>query len=463
MQSIWSDTVNLPNFELLDRDIKTDVLVIGGGIAGILCAHMLEQSGVDYVLVEADRICGGITKNTTAKVTSQHGLIYHKLVRRFGVEKARMYLEANEAALKEYCGLCQSIDCEFEEKDNYLYSLSDPEKLEKEMRALEMIGYPAEYVDKLPLPLSTAGAVKFPRQAQFHPLKFLAGIANGLHLYEHTKVQEMGRTAAGCVAMTDRGIITADKVIVATHFPFINKHGSYFLKLYQHRSYVIALEDAYGGKGGDAGREGWREAGSADLGKHRWGLQPDGMYLDEAGDGLSFRTYGDLLLLGGGSHRTGKQGGNWAELETFAKKYYPESREAYRWATQDCMTLDEVPYIGQYSACTPGLYVATGFNKWGMTTAMAAAMILRDQIMGRENPYAPVFSPSRTMLRPQLLVNAFEATAGLLTVSKKRCPHLGCALKWNPQEHSWDCSCHGSRFTEDGELIDNPATDDLKR
>lgn len=450
MHSIWSDTVTFPTFEPLRKDIKTDVLIIGGGIAGILCAHMLDEEGVDYVLVEADTIGSGVSKNTTAKLTSQHGLIYNKLVSRFGVEKARMYLEANETALAEYRSLCQSIDCEFEEKDNYIYSLSHPEKLERELKALEKIGFSADSVERLPLPFSTAGAVRFPRQAQFHPLKFLAEIAKGLCIYEHTKVQEMERTAAGSTAVTEHGIVTADKVIVATHFPFINKHGSYFLKMYQNRSYVIALENVPGGNG--------EKASDAS----RSGLQLNGMYLDEAEKGLSFRNYGDYLLLGGGSHRTGKQGGNWAELSAFARKHYPKSREKYRWATQDCMTLDEVPYIGQYSLSTPGLYVATGFHKWGMTTAMAAAMILRDMVLGRENPYAPVFSPSRTMLRPQLLVNAFETTTSLLTFSKKRCPHLGCALKWNPQEHSWDCPCHGSRFAENGELIDNPATDDLK-
>ncbi len=437
MHSIWSDTVKLPTFETLDEDIKTDALIIGGGIAGILCALMLEEAGVDYVLVEADRICSGITKNTTAKITSQHGLIYHKLVRRFGTERARMYLEANEAALCEYHRLCQSIDCEYEEKDNYIYSLDDRAKLEKEMRALEKIGFAAEYTEHLPLSFATAGAVKFPGQAQFHPLKFLAEIAEGLQIYEHTKVQELERTSSGNIAVTEHGIITADNVIVATHFPLLNKHGSYFLKMYQDRSYVIALEGAKFGEN-------------------------SGMYLDEAETGLSFRTYGGYLLLGGGSHRTGKQGGGWTELEATSVRDYPGSKVSYRWATQDCITLDDVPYIGQYSARTPGLYVVTGFNKWGMTTAMAAAMILKDMVLERENPYAPIFSPSRSILRPQLLVNAFETTTSLLTPTKKRCPHLGCALKWNPQEHSWDCPCHGSRFTEKGELIDNPATDDLK-
>ena len=206
------------------------------------------------------------------------------------------------------------------------------------------------------------------------------------------------------------------------------------MKLYQHRSYCLALEN----------------------------VPPlRGMYVDESETGLSFRMNGDLLILGGGSHRTGKQGGNWAELEAFAAKHYPNARIRCRWATQDCMTLDGIPYIGPYSRRTPDLYVATGFNKWGMTSSMVAANILTDLVCGRDNPYEKVFSPSRSILHPQLAVNGFEAVANLLSFSKKRCPHMGCALKWNPQEHSWDCPCHGSRFEEDGKRIDNPATDDL--
>lgn len=431
MYSVWSDSVKPPTFEPLKKDIRTDVLIIGGGIAGILCAYLLEQSGVNYTLVEANRICSGITKNTTAKITSQHGMIYHKLLKRFGPEKTRMYLEANEAARKEYHKLCKEMDCEFETRSSFVYSLDKPQKVKQELEALRRIGYRAEYTDVIPLPFSIAGAVKFPNQAQFNPLQFLAHIAKGLSIYEHTKVRELMPNGA----ITEHGKITASKIIVATHFPFLNKHGSYFLKMYQHRSYVLALE------------------GAPDV---------NGMYVDEADKGLSFRNYKNLLLLGGGSHRTGKKGGNWAELSDFAKQYYPDSKETYRWATQDCMTLDEAPYIGQYSRNTPNLYVATGFHKWGMTSAMVSAMILRDMILGKDNPYAPAFSPSRTMFRLQLAINAFETTANLLTPTTRRCPHLGCALKWNPQERSWDCPCHGSRFTKDGEVIDNPATDDLR-
>ncbi len=431
MHSIWSNTTNLKPFEQLKKDIHTDVLIIGGGITGILCAYMLEQANVNYILVEADRICSGITKNTTAKITSQHGLIYYKLVQKYGIEKAHMYLEANELSLEQYRNLCQSIDCDFESKDSFVYSLDHPRKIEQELEALDKLGFHTTYTNNIPLPFPIAGAVKFEHQAQFHPLKFLSHISEGLHIYEHTKVRELSPNTA----ITEHGKITASNIIVTTHFPLLNKHGSYFLKMYQHRSYAIALENA---------------------------ASVDGMYVDEAKNGLSFRNYGDILILGGGDHRTGKKGGNWDELSSFAKKYYPDSKEVYRWATQDCMTLDDVPYIGPYSKHTPNLYVATGFNKWGMTSAMTAATILCDMVQGKGNAYASVFSPSRSILHPQLALNALETTINLLTFTTKRCPHMGCALKWNPEEHSWDCPCHGSRFTAHGELIDNPATDDLK-
>ncbi len=431
MNSVWTETVSLPSFPSLDGSCKTDVLIIGGGIAGILCADQLRRAGVDCLLLEADRICGGITKNTTAKLTFQHGLIYDKLIKEVGAEKARMYLTANEQALEEYRSLCAGIDCDFEEKDSFVYALGDRGKVERELAALQRLGYTAELAEKLPLPFPVAGAVRFREQAQFHPLPFLAAAAKGLPIYEHTPVRQM----AGCKAITDTGSVVAEKVIIATHFPFLNKHGGYFIKMYQHRSYVLALDHAQ---------------------------DVDGMYLDENEKGMSFRNYKDLLLVGGGAHRTGKQGGNWWELEKFVRTYYPRASVQYRWAAQDCMTLDGIPYIGLYSRNTPDLYVAAGFNKWGMTNAMAAAMLLRDRILGKENPCAPVFSPSRTILRPQLAVNLFESAVNLLTPSAKRCPHLGCALKWNPQERSWDCPCHGSRFTEKGKLIDNPAAGNLK-
>ncbi len=206
----------------------------------VLCAYQLHCAGVPYVLAEAETISGGITKNTTAKITSQHGLIYDKLISKVGIGQAKQYLAANEAALQAYRELCRKIDCGFEEKAACTYSLDDRRKIEREVKALERLGFPAEFVDRLPLPFPVAGAVRFPKQAQFHPLKFISGIAKGLHIYEHTRVREL----IGTTAVTNHGRIRAKKIIVTTHFPFLNKHGSYFLKLYQHRSYVIALKNA---------------------------------------------------------------------------------------------------------------------------------------------------------------------------------------------------------------------------
>lgn len=429
MESVWEKGAPRTHFDELWGNKSTDVLIVGGGIAGILCAYKLKNAGVDCLLVEADRICGGITKNTTAKITLGHGLIYDKMLRRFGENIARLYAEAQTGAIGEYARLCKNIDCDYETQDNYVYFLSDRQKLEREVAALNRIGVKAELSRASTLPLAVAGAVRVKGQAQFNPLKFLYEIAKGLPICERTKVVELMPRKA----KTNRGDISYKKLIIATHFPILNKHGLYPLKLYQHRSYVIALKGA---------------------------RRVDGMYVDEADKGMSFRNYGELLLLGGGGHRTGKQGGCWQELEAFARKHYKNAEIVGKWATQDCMTLDDIPYIGQYAKSTPDAFVATGFNKWGMTNAMVAADILCDLVRGKPNPYAAVFDPSRTMLRPQLAVNAFESAVGLLTPTAPRCPHLGCALKYNKAEHSWDCPCHGSRFTERGELIDNPATDD---
>ena len=431
MDSLWLDTSALPRFEPLGQDIETDVLIIGGGLAGVLCAYMLHQAGVDYALVEADRICRGTTGNTTAKITAQHGLVYDNILRTYGHEAAVLYLRANQEALEKYRALCKDIDCDFCEQDNFVYSLNNRRALEREQEALKDLGFAAELVERTPLPFPVAGALRFGQQAQFHPLKFVSAIAPGLRIYEDTKVLEL----MSGMAMTNRGRIRARKIVVATHFPLLNKHGAFFLKLYQSRSYVLALRDA---------------------------PELDGMYVDEADKGLSFRRWGDLLLLGGGGHRTGKKGGGWRELSVFAARNWPRAREVYRWAAQDCMSLDGIPYIGRYAPDTSGLYVATGFNKWGMTSSMVAAQLLSDLLQSKPSPYAELFAPYRSMLHAQLALNALETAVSFVTPTVPRCPHLGCALKYNAQEHSWDCPCHGSRFTENGKLIENPATDDKK-
>lgn len=430
--TIWLQQQQLPEFSNLQGNRKTDVLIVGGGLAGILCAWRLQLAGIDYLLIEADRICSGTSGRTTAKITSQHGFIYDKILRRYGFDAAKAYYDANEAAVGEYRRICENMECDFESKDSYVYSRSVSQNLEKEWNALEKIGVNARFEENLPLPFHTAGAICFPHQAQFHPLKFAAYISRGLKILEHTPA----RAFDGNTVLTDYGRITAQKTIITTHFPLINKHGFYFAKQYQNRSYVIALANC---------------------------PQLKGMYRDEAEDGFSFRNYGNSLLLGGSAHRTGKESAGWAALESAARQWYPSSRLQYRWAAQDCMTLDSIPYIGKYSRRSGELYVATGFNKWGMTSAMLASMILSDQIQGKNNIYAELFSPQRSSLHPQLAENILESTINLLKPTSPRCPHLGCALKWNPRERSWDCPCHGSRFDEDGVLLDNPANGDLKR
>lgn len=431
MNSIWKENIKLPSFPALKGKKKTDVLIIGGGLAGILCAYFLKQKGVDYILAEGGRICSGTTANTTAKITSQHGLIYNKMLKKLGTEKTSMYLHANQSALEEYKKLCKNISCDYEAKDSYVYSLDNTALLEKEIHALSKIGFNADFAKNLPLSFETVGSVKFSNQAQFNPLKFTAELCKDLNILENTFIREIKDNRA----LNDNGEIKAEKIIVTTHFPFMNKHGSYFLKLYQHRSYAVALKNA---------------------------PQLNGMYVDENKKGLSLRNYGDYLILGGGAHRTGKKGGSWNELRAAAKKYYPNSSEKFHWAAQDCMSLDGVPYIGHYSNRLNDLYVATGFNKWGITSSMVSAMLLSDMIADKKPDYAEVFSPSRSIITLQLAVNAFEATVNLLTPSTKRCPHLGCALKWNSAEHSWDCPCHGSRFSENGTVLENPAAGNIK-
>lgn len=432
MDSIWEKNVPIPRFSRLENDLRTDVLIIGGGLAGLLCAWNLTRAGIDCSLIEENCIMHGVSGRTTAKITSQHGLIYGKLLKQLGPERARMYWQVNEDALSVYRELAKRADMDFVCQKSYIYATDDLEKLEAEMAAYDKLKIPAQWESSLPLPFPVSGAICFDDQAQFHPLKFASHISKGLNIYENTKALSF----EGNQVQTPRGTVTAKKIVIATHFPIWNKHGAYFMKLYQQRSYVIALENAE---------------------------RIEGMYLDSAENGLSVRGAGNWLLLGGGGHRTGKKGLGWCLPEQTAEKYYPQAQIAARWATQDCMSLDGMPYIGQYSKATPDLYVATGFRKWGMSTSMAAAMVLTDLIQNRGNPFAALFSPSRSMLHKQLFINGMESSVNLIRPTKPRCPHLGCALRWNPQEHSWDCPCHGSRFDKRGKLLNNPATDDMKK
>lgn len=431
MRSIWTDNVEKPAFPALHGNISTGVLVIGGGMAGILCALMLRERGIDSILVEAKTLGCGVTSGTTAVLTAQHSTLYGDIAAMFGLEKAGQYLRANLSAVEKFRTLSQDIPCDFEDKPSYIYTQTGTAKLEREIGTLEKLGFSAKYVTETPLPFPVHGAVKYPGMAQFHPLKFIAGAVKGLNIYENTFV----RRVEGNTARTDGGKIMADAIIIATHYPFINRHGLYFLKLYQTRSFVLALENG-----------------------------PDlaGTYETASDRGAYFRNYKNYLLVGGGDHRTGKKDGGFPAVTAYAKRNFPELGVKYAWATQDCMSLDGIPYIGKYSPSTTNIYVATGFNEWGMTSSMAAADILADMISGRKNDNAPVFSPDRSIVRKQLFMNLGQTFADFVLPFPKRCPHLGCALRWNPEEHTWDCPCHGSRFDEHGRLIDNPAMRDAR-
>ncbi len=426
MESIWRKDVSFKRFDTLNEEKTTEVLLIGGGITGLLCAHQLKKAGVDYILLEADRICSGVTKNTTAKITVLHSLIYSKIAKKYGLSAAKLYYQVNNDALECYREMCKETDCDFKEKDAVVYTVGDPNKIYEEVSVLEKIGAAAQLIKEIPLPIKITAAVVLKNQAEFNPLKFLSYISRDLNVYENSRVTHYENG----VYFTEKGSVRPKKVIVATHFPFLNKHGLYPLKMYQHRSYNIAIEC------------------DTDI---------KGMYVDENMKGMSFRNYKNALIIGGGSHRTGKKGGSYREIEEFIKKHFPKSKETCRFATQDCMTLDSMPYIGLYSKNTPNMFVATGFNKWGMTSSLVAATILADLVKEKENKYQKLFSPQRSIWHTQLLLNGIETTLNLITPTTPRCPHLGCALKWNKQEHSWDCSCHGSRFSKDGELLDGPA------
>lgn len=421
-----------------------DVIVIGAGMTGLLIAYYLKEEGKNVLVLEADVIASGQTERTTAKITSQHAVKYSKLIKKVGIDKARMYAQANELAIREYERLIQSkgIECQFERLTAYLYTLQEKALLEEEAKAALSLGINASFIKDTELPFSVEAAVSFGNQAQFSPLEFIRHISAELDILEHTQVTSV----KGNQVMTKNGTFSADKIVVATHYPLLNVPGFYFLRQHQERSYVLALSGC---------------------------KKIEGMYYGIDQGGLSLRQAGDVLLLGGSGHRTGQNeyGGAYDTLLRAAKQYFPEGKEVTRWSAQDCMPHDGIPFIGKYSIFTPNLYVATGFQKWGMTTSMVAAMLLRDELCGIENHYRELFRPQRMNVRAgmgNLFIDIGMSVKGLVKglcyrlQKKPYCAHMGCALTWNPDEKSWDCPCHGSRFEADGKLLDNPAKKNAK-
>ena len=470
MDSIWSKSVSLKRHNTLKGNLTVDTAVIGGGIAGLLIAYRLKEKGIKAVVIEAATICSGQTKNTTAKITSQHGVIYSKILSCYGEQAAKEYAFENEKAIADYEKLIEknNISCDFEKKNAVLYSVDHAEIVEREAAAAEKAGIECYVTDKTELPFPVKSALVFENQAQFNPLKFLSAVSDTLEVYEHTKAL----CVKDNVIFTDCGNIMAKNIVFACHFPFVNFPGFYFLKLNQERSYVVSSS---------------------------YGKSLNGMYIDAEG-GLSLRCYKDNLLLGGCAHRTGKAGRNDAFelLEKKAEMYFPGFKAENRWSAQDCISLDGIPYIGRLVKTTPNIFVATGFNKWGMTSAMVSANIISDMICGNSAYKDSIFSPSRFSFfasSKTILQNTAETvsgfsgylcrtrfraddikreTAGIIHYNGKKCgayrckdgelyivslqcPHLKCLLNWNVATKTWDCPCHGSRYDYKGNLLDNPA------
>ena len=477
MESLWSSTIEIEERPALTTDLTVEAAVIGGGMAGILTALFLTEQGVETVVLEADRIGSGATKNTTAKITAQHDLIYDRLITEKGLLRAKQYASANMQAIDEYRHMIskRNIDCDFTECFAHLYTNENADVLERETEAALRAGIDAEFTTETELPFAVKGAVRFGGQARFNPMKFLEAVSQGLTVYEHTKVKKVDKD----LITTENARVRAKHIVFATHFPFVNVPGYYFARMHQGRSYVLALENA---------------------------AKFDGTYEGIDADGLSLRNYGEMMLLGGGDHRTGEnsEGGKYKLLRKKAAELWPESKERFCWSAQDCMTPDSVPYIGRFSRSRPDWYVCTGFGKWGMTSSMISAILISKKIAEQKHPCASVFSPQRHITPPTakaMAKNGLKAIKGLsrdvFDLPKENikdlanghggiveyrgrkygvykdndgrsfivdimCPHLGCQLEWNPDERSWDCPCHGSRFDIHGKLIDNPSQEDIK-
>lgn len=492
--SIWQEEKAPQPFAgqtgLQKNESKTyETVIVGAGLCGLLTAYRLVEKGVHSIaVVDAGELAGGVTARTTAKITSQHGLIYDRLLQGLGREKAWAYAQANQEAVEAFAALAELFPCDFRRCGSVVYAAEekDAEQVERELQAALRVGLPAAPMRGQPLPFPVAAGVRFENQARFHPLKFAyalaACLAPKVDFYLHTTALHPRKGGVDGVLHTTAGTLHADNVVVATHFPFMDKPGFYFARVWQERSYVLAirnvpaLEDLYWG----AGEKGW-----------------------------SFRPCEGGLLVGGGSHKSGHEGrqAHFDRLEAATKSWYPQREVTAQWSAQDCMTHDGIPYIGRYKQLDGQLaaraFVATGFNKWGMTGSMVAADLISSEIAGRESPYAEVFSPSRfdpgmkakrfimentdmlknyiggymelppetaASLKPgegRILqvdgqrVGAYKDTDGTIYTVKPVCTHMGCILEWNQDECSWDCPCHGSRYDVTGKILNNPALEPL--
>ncbi|KLU59949.1 cytochrome b6-f complex iron-sulfur subunit [Peptococcaceae bacterium CEB3] len=489
-QPYWIASTANTDYPSLDNDIETDVAIVGGGITGILCAYWLSKGRVKTAIIEADRILQGTTGHTTAKITSQHGLIYNKM-QKISKEFAQQYADANQTAIKMYESLAKeyNIECDFVLQPAYVFTFEDKyvKDIADEVNTASSLGIVATHLENIPLPFDVKAAIRFDNQAQFHPRKFLLVLAgkitdNGVQIFEQSRIVDLedNGDTGGYVLTTNKGTkVTAQRVIIASHYPFYNKHGLYFTKIYSERSYVIATRM-----------------------KEKF---PGGMYITAEEPGRSLRSQtsdqGELVFVVGEHHKTGQGEDTVKHYETlvnFAEQNFTVEDIPYRWSTQDCMTLDGLPYVGQFTTNTPNLYVATGYGEWGMTNSMASSMILRDLIVHGKSSWQDVYNPSRETIMAsaknfvvqnlnvadQLVegklsfiprnveiksdegkiieaegqrAGVYKDGQGTLHIVNTTCTHMGCEINWNSAEKTWDCPCHGSRFTYEGDIVEGPA------
>lgn len=495
MNSLWIETTeNELNLKPMERNEETEVCVVGAGLFGLTTAYYLTLLGKKVTVVERGEIGEKVSGHTTGKITSQHGLFYNHLIKDYGEDYARKYLDANEEAIKNIKDIIEKekIDCDFSERKAYVYALKEDEVLdiEKEVDAAKKIGKDAKLLTETDLPFKVKAAIEFDGQAQFHARKYMIGLAKTIlkdnKIYNFTTVTDVKKEGETFNVYTDKGIINAQHVVLATHYPIINAPGFHFLKMYQSTSYIIAIET------------------NSKL--------PQGMYINYKPPIYSFRTavYNgkEILLIGGCDHKTGEpipDNSKYEDLEKKAKELYPDCKVLFKWNTRDCISLDKIPYIGEFSNVMQNMYIGTGFKKWGMTLSNIAAKIIVDKIMGKTNKYEEIFTATRlkpvknrwemkNMLKESvesIALNKFKIkpasvdeiendNGGIVKIDDDNvgiykdkdgnifavnpvCTHLGCLLSWNNLDKTWDCPCHGSRFDYMGRNLYEPAIKDLKR
>lgn len=425
-KSIWVDTIEMPSFPKLDKNINIDVLIIGGGITGILCAYELKKRNINAVIVEKRKIGQGITKNATAFITAQHETLYQDIIKEYGASKAKSYLDLNLKAVEKFKELAKIYDIDYEECSSTFFSSTSKEKLKLEKEALDLLGYKYEEINKLPLDIPIVGGISFPNQGVLHPLKLIKELSKNLKIYEDSEVIKLRKNYA---YTKNNKIITFKNVIITTHFPFINRTGFYFTKMYQRRSYVLAIKYPHF----------------------------NGTYCNIDGEDLYFRSYKDYLIIGGNDRDTKEE--HKIEFKDKIKDLIKNKNIEYIWSNQDCVTLDGIPYIGRYDSVHSSWYVATGFNLWGISWAMASSFILADLIENKIDNL--LVEPKRSVIKKKLIKNLGTTTKNLITFKTPRCTHLGCALHYNEIDEVYECPCHGSRFTKEGELINGPARKNL--